>query len=166
MRASPDGFHSLERRYPDRSYASEQRVRASRAVVPLTEEGARTLGHRYWVEVTRASRGFIRCRETTDRVELTALGLRPALLCFGGAEVTVEADAVSCTYRIRGGLLSLGEKGTLVVSQAGRERPELWVVVDGFLARLGGGLLYGFQRRAHLAVSRRFLRRLLAEVPA
>ena len=161
MRVTPDGFRSSERRNPDRSHVTEQCVRASRPVVPFTEDGARMLGHRYWVEVTRASRGVVRCTETKELVELTALGVRPALLRFGGAEVTVESDAVSCVYRIRGGLLSLGEGGTLCVSQIGREPLELRVLVDGFLARLGGGALYGLQRRAHLAVSRRFIRQLL-----
>lgn len=165
MRATPDGFESLERRNADRSVVTEQRVSTSRAVVPFTENGARSLGHRYWVEATRASRGLVRCRETIDRVELTALGFRPVLLRFGGAEIAVADDAVSCTYRIRGGLLSLREGGTLVVSQVGVEQPQLRVAVDGFFARLGGGLLYGLQRRLHLAVSRRFFRRLLDELP-
>ena len=46
--------------------------------------------------------------------ELTVLGRGPALLRFGGAEVAVGNDAVSYTYRIRGGVLSLGERGTFV----------------------------------------------------
>ena len=163
MRVIPDGFRSSERRNPDRSHVTEQCGRTVRPVVPFTEDGARILGHRYWAEVTRASRGIIRCRDTKERVELTAFGVGPALLRFGGAEVRVESDAVACVYRIRGGLLSLGEGGTLAVSQSGREEPELCVRVDGFLARLGGGVLYGLQRRAHLAVSRRFFRHLLAE---
>ena len=87
------------------------------------------------------------------------------LLCFSGAEVAVGDDVVSCTYRIRGGLLSLGERGTLVLSQTGREEPEPRVMVDGFLARLGGGILYGVQRRAHFAVSRRYFQHLLADLP-
>ena len=165
MRAAPDGFESLEWRDADRSLVTEQRLSASRPVVPFSENGARVLGHRYWVEVTRASRGLVRCRETIDRVELTVLGLGPALLRFGGAEIAVDDDTVSCSYRIRGGVLSLREGGTLVLSQAGREQSELRVVVDGFFARLGGRILYGLQRRLHLAVSRSFFRHLLAELP-
>jgi len=158
----PDGFESLERRNADRSVVTEQRVRAVRPVVPFTPDGARSLGDSYWREVARASRGLVRYRETSDRVELTLLGRGPALLRFGGAELAVGQDRVSCTYRIRGGLLSISEGGTLVMSQTGREEPELRVVVDGFFARLGGGLVYGLQRRAHLAVSRRYFRQLLA----
>jgi hypothetical protein len=163
MRATPDGFESLERRHADRSVVTEQRVRASRPVVPFTEEGARNLGRRYWLEVARASRGLIRSCESTDGVQLKILGRGPALLRFDGADVAVDEDAVRCSYRIRGGLLSLGERGTLVVSQSGLEQPELRVAVEGFLARLGGGAIYGLQRRVHLSVSRRYFRHLLAE---
>jgi hypothetical protein len=165
MRTPLEGFSSMERRNADRSLVTEQRVRVAGPVVPFTEDGAQALGHRYWREVAGASRGLVRCRETSDRVELSALGRGPVLLWFSGAEVAVGADAVSCTFRIRGGLLSLGERGTLVVSQTGRKEPELRVSVDGFLARLGGGILYGVQRRAHLAVSQRYFRHLLADLP-
>jgi len=57
------------------------------------------------------------------------------------------------------------ERGALVVSQVGGAEPELRVMVDGFLARLGGGSLYGVQRRAHLGVSLRYFRHLLADLP-
>ena len=163
MRDTPDRIESLERWNPDRSLVTEQRVAVVRPVVPYTQDGARVLGHRYWLEVSRASRGLIRCRETIDGVELRALGLGPALLRLGGAEVAVDDSAVSCTYRIRGGLLADEEGGTLILSQAGGERPELRVLVDGFFARLGDGVFFGLQRRVHLAVSRRYFRYLLAE---
>jgi hypothetical protein len=164
MRTTLDGFESTERRNADRSLVIRQRVRVASPVVPFTEEGAQYLGHRYWREVVGASRGLVRCRETSDQVELTILGRGPTLLRFGGAEVAVGDEAVSCTYRIRGGVLSLGERGALVVSQVGREKPELRVAVDDFFARLGGGVLYAVQRRAHLAVSRLYFRHLLADL--
>src|SRR6188472_2177944 len=75
-------------------------------VVPSTEDGARASAVATGGRL-RASRGLVRCRETRDRVALTILGRGPTLLRFGGAEVVVGDDAVSCTYRIRGGLLSL-----------------------------------------------------------
>lgn len=165
MRTTLDGFESMERRNADRSLVTEQRVRVASPVVPFTEDGARALGSRYWREVEGASRGLVRCRETRDRVALTILGRGPTLLRFGGAEVVVSDDAVSCTYRIRGGLLSLGERGVLVVSQVGGAEPELRVMVDGFLARLGGSSLYGVQRRAHVGVSLRYFLHLLAGLP-
>ena len=158
-----DGFRSDERRNADRSHVTEQRVNVPHPVVPFTEDGARRLGHRYWMEVTRASRRLVHCRETDDRVELRALGVGPALLRLGGPELSVQADDLTCTYRIRGGVLSLGESGILALSQTAHESVELRVVVDGFLARLGGGVLYGLQRRAHLAVSRRYFHSLLVE---
>ena len=138
-------------------------MRAPSPVVPFTEDGARMLGRQYWLAVARAGRGIVRCRETEHRVELTALGVGPVFLRFGGAEIAITSDAVSCAYNVQGGLLSLGEGGTLAISQIGREHPELRVLVDGYLARLGGGVLYSLQRRAHVAVSRRFFRHLLAE---
>ena len=165
MRITPDGFESTERRNADRSLVTQQRVRVASPVVPFTEEGARFLGHRYWREVAGASRGLVHCRETSDRVELTILGRGPTLLRFGGAELAVGDDAISCSYRIQGGLLSRAEGGTLAVSQKGRVEPELRVVVDGFFARLGGGIVYSIQRRAHLSVSRRYFRHLLAAAP-
>lgn len=161
-----DSFHSHERRNSDRSVVTEQRASVTHPVVPWSELGARTLGHRYWVEVTRATRGLVRCRQTRNRVELTVLGVGPPLLRLAGAEVVVEADRVACTYRIRGGLLALREGGALAVSQIGGEQPELRVTVEGFFARLGDGVLYDLQHRAHSAVSRRYLRQLLAEASA
>ena len=156
-----DGFRSIERRGPDRTLVTEQTLRAGRAIVPFSDAGARALGGAYWVEVTRATRRLLRYRETGEGVELCILGVRPALLRFGGGEVAVGTEHVSCTYRIRGGLLALGEGGTLSVSQVGRTPTELRVAVDGFLAR--GGLVYALQRRLHVAISRRFFRRLGAE---
>jgi hypothetical protein len=80
---------------------------------------------------------------------------------LGRAEVAVDSAHVGCRYPIRGGLLTLGEGGTLEVSQEGRGPTRLRVAVDGFLAR--GGVVYALQRRAHVAISRRFFRRLVAE---
>src|SRR4029079_7310970 len=64
MRATLDGFESMERRNADRSLVTEQRLRVASPVVPFTEDGARALGSRYWREVEGASRGLVRCRET------------------------------------------------------------------------------------------------------
>jgi hypothetical protein len=156
-----DGFRSTERRGPDRSLVTEQTLTTGRPIVPFSEVGARALGGRYWAEVTRATRRLLRYRETGEGLEVRILGVGPALLRFGGVEVAVGTERVSCTYRIRGGLLALGEGGTISVSQVGRTPTELRVVVDGFLAR--GGLVYALQRRLHVAISRRFFRRLISE---
>ena len=161
MLGPSDGFRSIERRSPDRSLVTEQTLKAGRSIVPFSDVGARTLGGGYWAEVTRATRRLLRYRETGEGLELRILGVRPALLRLGGVEVDVGTEYVSCTYRIRGGLLALGEGGILSVSQVGRSPTELRVAVDGFLAR--GGPVYALQRRLHVAISRRFFRRLIAE---
>ncbi len=161
MPAPSEGFRSIERRGPDRSVVTEQMLMRGRSIVPFSAEGARTLGAGYWLEVGRASRRLLRDRETSEGLELRILGAPPALLRLGGVEVAVESEHISCTYRIRGGLLALGEGGTLSVSQVGKSPTELRVTVEGFRAR--GGLVYALQRRLHAAISRRFLRRLVAE---
>lgn len=160
MPARPDGFRSVESRGLDRSIVTEQAMRTARPIVPFSESGASALSRSYWLEVARASRGLVRHRETSDGVELTILGAGPCLLRLGAVEISVERARVSCTYRIRGGLLAVGEGGTLRIAQLGGEPTELQVAVDGFLAR--GGLIYALQRRLHVAVSRRFFRRLVA----
>jgi hypothetical protein len=158
-----DGFRSEMRRASDRSVVTAQQVTTPRPVVPFSEAGARELGHAYWESVARVSLGFVRCRERADRVELRLLGLGPPLLLFGGAELIFEDEHVSCSYRIRGGLLAHGETGTLRMSQDGRENGRLRVAVEGFFARLGGGRLYGLQHRLHLAISRRYFSLLLRD---
>jgi hypothetical protein len=174
MSRGPEGWRSTERRRGDGAIDSEQRALAARPVVELSDGGARLLGRCYWLEVTRASRGLVRCDESDDGVEVRLLGLRPPLLTLGRAQVAVDGDRVSCSYPIRGGLLARRAGGALRLAQLGRERPELCVGVSGFFARLSvrpglprwsGALYEQLQRRAHVALSRRYLRRLIAERP-
>ena len=132
-----------------------------RPVVLFTKESGLALGRAYWLEVRRASKGLVHSRETRDGVELSVLGVGPPLLRLGVARVRLGRDCVSCCYPIEGGLLSLRAGGALVVSQVGRDRSELMVSVSGFSARLGGTCYRQLQRRIHLAVSRRYFRRLL-----
>jgi hypothetical protein len=161
MLALPDDFRAVERRELDRSVVTEQTMGTVRPIVPFSDEGARALGRIYWVEVMRASRRLVRYRETREGLELSLLGVGPSLLRLGGVELAVGAKYVSCTYRIRGGLLTLGEGGTLSVSQVGGDTTELQVGVNGLLARRG--LIYALQKRLHVAISRRFFRRLVAQ---
>lgn len=153
-----ESFHSSERRGLDRSVETEQATSTGRPVVPYTHEGATALGRAYWAEVNRVSRRLLRYRETHEGLELTVLGVGPTLLRLGHVEIAVGPEQASCTYAIRGGLLTLGEGGTLRVSQTGAGPTELGVTVAGFLPR--GGPIYALQRRLHVAVSRRFFRRL------
>jgi hypothetical protein len=132
----------------------------TRPVVEATEDGARRLGDRYWLEVARASRGLLRPRRTPQGVELRALGRGPVLLRLAGPEVVVEEGYVSCRYRIVGGLLAQAPAGALTLTQA---PSELRAAVTEFTPRLRPGLYTQLQRRIHVAVSRRYFGALIAE---
>jgi hypothetical protein len=164
MQRELDGWRSVVRRRADGAIDTEQRVPAKRPLVEPTGEGARRLGSGYWREVDRAGRGLVRSREQDDGVRLLFLGLPPPLLAFGPAQVAVDGDRISCSYAIRGGLLARRPGGFLSVVQSGGRQPELSVAVTGYLPRLG--VLYAPQRRFHVSVSRRFLRRVIAGTSA
>lgn len=165
MPAGLESFRSSESRAADGSIETEQRVLLPAPVVPLTEDGGRALGRRYWLEVTREARGLIRARAGVEGVEIDLAGVGLTLLALGPEEVMVESDRVTCRFPIRGGLLSGAAGGELVVAQIDGDSPELSVTVSGFFARRG--LLYRqLQRRLHVSVSRRYFRSLLAEDPA
>jgi hypothetical protein len=153
-----DGWRSVVSRRGDGTIDTEQRVRTFEPLVELTDRGACELGRGYWLEVDRAGRRLVRAREAEGGVELTVLGL--PLLTFGPGQIAVNGDGVSCRYPIRGGLLARRPGGTLTLAQSGGERPELSVAVTGYVPRLG--VLYAPQRRFHVSVSRRFLRRMIA----
>jgi hypothetical protein len=59
-------LRSFHDRGEDGAIESDERVSASRAVLPATQNGARLLGERYWLTVRRASLGLVRLRETRD----------------------------------------------------------------------------------------------------
>jgi hypothetical protein len=160
MSAALDGWHSSERRCADGSVEIEERALATNPVVDVSRDGGRLLGSTYWLEVRRATRGLVRVRTTTIGVELQLLGTGPPLLRLGPAEVAVEGDRVSCRYPIRGGWLSGRAGGSLTLSQEGRD---LSVAVNGFYGRR---IYERVQRRVHVAISRRYFRRLLARRPA
>ena len=161
-----EGWRSLAGRTADGAIESDERVQAARPVVEVSEAGARRLGDRYWREVTRASRGVVRSSEERDGVELRLLGRGPSLLKFAAAETVADEDQVSCRYAIRGGALARRAGGALTLSQTGRHEPELRAAVTGFAPRLRGALYEQVQRRLHLAISRRYFRRLIDEAHA
>ena len=81
-------------------------------------------------------------------------------------EAMVDDVGVRCRYPIRGGLLARRPAGSITLSQRDSEPPELCAAVVGFVPRLGRSPLYDqLQRRVHVALSRRYLRRLLDEAP-
>jgi hypothetical protein len=168
----PEAWSTTQRRTAEGAIESEQRAVSPRPVVELSEEGARLLGSRYWSEVGHASRGIVRPRVTPRGVELRFLGLGPALLTFGHAEVVIGDAEISCRYPIRGGVLARRAGGALTLAQRGGERTELYAAVHGFYPRLGprpplpawsGALYEHIQRRAHVAISRRYFARLIGE---
>jgi len=166
------GWRSVQGRGPDGAIDSDERVTVLRPVVEQSVDGARSLGDRYWLEVRRASRGLLRARRTADGLELRLLGRGPAVLRFGRPETALGEGEVSCRYPILGGLLARRPGGTISLSQTAGDEPQLRAAVTGFVPRLGlrpglpdwSGALYDrLQRRAHVAISRRYFRRLIDE---
>jgi hypothetical protein len=159
-----EGYSSRDSRAPDGTIETEQRLVTPAPVVPLTGEGGDALGRAYRDAIVGVSRGLVRVAVGQRGVVIRLAGLHSPLLRLAPPDVTVEGDRLTCRYPIVGGLLVRRGGGALVVAQAGRGPTELRVAVTGFSARLGGGSMYRLlQQRIHLAVSRRFFRRLLEE---
>jgi hypothetical protein len=57
MRRELEGWRSLQGQRPDGAIESDERVKAARPV-ERSERGARQLGERHWLEITRASRSY------------------------------------------------------------------------------------------------------------
>ena len=170
MQPELEGWRSVEVRGADGAIDSDERVTASRPVVQWSEEGARRLGDRYWLEVTRAGRGMVRLRQQPDGFELRLFGVGPCLLRFGSAETAHNRNQVSCRYPILRGLLARRAGGAVVMTQTGRDEPELRAAVTGFVPRFGlrpgfppwsGAIYEQVERRLHLEISRRYFRRLI-----
>jgi hypothetical protein len=170
-----DGWRSEQRVSRHGDVESTQRVLAGSLVVPGTTAGAARLGDLYWAEVVRFTRGLVRVRAAGASIELRVLGRGPALLRFGPPVIEVSDALTRCAYPIRGGGLARRAGGEIAFAQAAGVEVELSSVIRGFFptlaARPGGprwaGLLYSHgQRRIHLAISRRYFRRLIAEAPA
>jgi hypothetical protein len=158
-RAGLEGWRSVHERGEDGAIDSDERVSASRAVVPATQTGARLLGERYWLTVRRASFGLVRLRATHDGSVLHLA--RAPLLRFAPAELAAGANGVHCSFPIRGGLLAERGGGALVLSQS--NDGELRAALTGFIPRLGTRPYDRIQRRIHVAISRRFFRSLIGE---
>ena len=161
-----EGWDSVQRRGPEGEIESDERVTLSHPVVPWTEPGARELGERYWQEVRRASLGLVHVRALREGSELRVRVVGTRLLRFGPVELASEAQRVSCRFPIRGGVLARRAAGALVLSQSGADgTSQLTAALTGFVPRLGSRLYHHIQRRAHVAISRRYFRRLLEEHP-
>lgn len=153
-----DGWQASQRHLEDGSFESEQRIALRSPVVEFSPAGGESLGHAYWREVERATQSLVRPRRRSAGVELRLLGRGPTLLRFGPPRVDAEPARIECTYAIEGGLLATRAAGEIEFVQT----PDaLSATVRGFFPRLL--LLHRLQRRAHVAVSRRYFARLLAE---
>jgi hypothetical protein len=152
------GWRALERRFPDGAVESVQSARADEPVVDRSEGGAALLGLRYWHEATRISAGIARPRARTDGVDLCAFGHGPALLSFGLPRLFADDAGLGCIYPITGGLLARRPGGELALEQ---RDGTLSVSVRGFVPRSKGFLYEQVERRAHVALSRRYIRRLV-----
>jgi hypothetical protein len=152
------GWHDVERRSADGAVESTQSASAPQPVVDRSEGGATLLGLRYWHEATRMSAGVVRPRPRVDGVDLCVLGRGAALLSFGLPDIVVHEHRLACVYPITGGLLALRPGGELTLEQ---RDGTLSVSVRGFYPRWKGVLYEHVERRAHVALSRRYIRRLL-----
>ncbi len=158
-RAGLQGWRSVHERREDGAIESDERVTATRAVVPETPAGARLLGERYWVTVRRSSFGLVRLREAPKGSVLRLAGV--PLLRFAPVELAARGTGVRCSFPIEGGLLARRAGGALVLSQA--SDGELRAALTGFVPRLGARPYERIQRRLHVAISRRYFRSLIGE---
>ena len=164
MRArADDAWSSTSTRGIDGAVESVQRVTFARPVVEHDPGGAQRLSDVYWRELRRSTLGFVRATPRGDELEIRLLGRGPALLRFGRPQRTIAAEAVSCSYPIRGGLLARAPVGSLRFTQEGLGGAvAVTSAVEGFLPRLG--VLYApIQSRIHVALGRRYFSRLRRE---
>jgi hypothetical protein len=153
-----NGWESWQRRTSDGAVESEQRVALERPVVDFSSEGAEWLGRTYWLEVRRVTGSVVRPRDHGDRLELRLLGRGPVLLRFGRPTVEATEARAYCAYAIEGGLLARRPAGEITFEQL---PGSLRSTIRGFFPRIA--YYDRLQGRAHVAVSRRYFRRLLAE---
>jgi hypothetical protein len=113
-------------------------VCVARPVVEFSNQGARVLAGRYWLEVSRVSRGLVRRRDTSLGLKLRLLGRGPCLLSFGPTQRTSDVNEVRCRYPIAGGLLTRQPGGELSLSQSGSHPAELRAAVRAFVPRWSG----------------------------
>lgn len=170
--AGVDGWEARQRQTSEGAVESEQRVALRAPVVDFSVAGARYLGHAYWREVERVTWRLVRPRERNGSLELRLLGSGPVLLRFGPPTVEATEELVRCSYLIRGGLLVRRSAGEIVFAQTGSVRPSVRSTIRGFFPRLAaragepgwrGSLYNQVQSRIHVAVSRRYFARLIAE---
>ncbi|MBA3382018.1 MAG: hypothetical protein H0T97_09180 [Actinobacteria bacterium] len=165
-------WESSQHQEADGAVESKQRIALGAPVVDFSLAGAHLLGRAYWSEVEHATWRLVRTRQRSDSLELRLLGSGPVLLRFGPPTAEATEDFVRCSYPIEGGLLARRPAGEIVFAQTGGSRPTVSSTIRGFFPRLAsrsnepswtGALYNGVQSRIHVAVSRRYFKRLVAE---
>ena len=163
-----EGWETWHRQTGGGAVESEQRVALDRPVVEFSRAGAERLGRAYWREVRRVTCSLVRPRQRGSALELRVLG-GPVLFRFGPPTVEADDTRVTCSYPILGGLLASRAAGEITFEQT---TDAMRSTIRGFFPRLAAregepdwtGALYNqLQSRAHVAVSRRYFRRLIAE---
>jgi hypothetical protein len=152
-----EGWETWHRQAQDGAIESEQRVALTRPVVEFSTTGAERLGRSYWREVRRVTGSFVRAREHSGALELRLLG-GPVLLRFDRPKLEASETRAFCSYPISGGLLTRRAAGELAFEQTA---DALSSTVRGFFPRVAN--YDRLQGRAHVAISRRYFRRLIAE---
>ena len=153
-----DGWEYWQRRSDDGAVESEQRVALARPVVEFSAAGAERLGRAYWPEVRRLTGSLVRARDRDGAVELRLLGRGPVLLRFGRPTFEATDTRAACSYPIAGGVLTRHAGGEISFEQT---TGSLRSTIRGFFPRLA--FYDQLQARAHVAVSRRYFRRLIAQ---
>jgi hypothetical protein len=167
------GWATEQRQGADGAVESEQRVSLNAPVVAFDRAGALSLGDNYWIEVERATRGLVRPRRSSG-VELRLLGRRPVLLAFDPPQIDARPGRIRTEFAIRGGLLAQRPAGAILFEQVDDGEVVLRSKITGFFpslaARAGrsswtGALYTKLQSRIHVAISRRYFRRLVESAP-
>lgn len=167
-----EGWESSERQVANGAVESEQRVTVQAPVVEVSVAGAKQLGRAYWAEVERVTRRLVRARMRGSALELRLFGKRPVLLRFGTPRLQAGRDVVACRYPIDGGWLARRAAGEITFAQVVGPPTVLRSTIRGFHPRLAardrepdwtGALYTQVQSRIHVAISRRYFRRLIAE---
>ena len=153
-----DGWESWQRHTPDGAVEAEQRVALARPVVEYSAAGAEHLGRAYWQEVRGVTGSLVRVRELDGSVELRLAQRGPVLLRFERPTVEASASRAFCSFPIAGGLLTRRAAGEISFEQI---PGALRSTIRGFFPRVG--FYDRLQGRAHVAVSRRYFQRLIAE---
>jgi hypothetical protein len=167
-----NNWETWQRQTRDGAVESQQRVALREPVVEFSQFGAEQLGLAYWRAVERGTLGLVRARERSGMLELRLFGHGPVLLRFGRPTLHATKTLASCSYPIEGGLLAQRPAGEIAFDQVAGSPPVVRSTIRGFFPSLAARdgerdwtrALYGqVQSRAHVAISRRYFARLIAE---